>query len=66
LSGTLIRTLNPPVIVAVAIVRVMQVIDNQIIHVIAMRNRLVPAVGAVSMALLMGAALVFGRAAVWV
>jgi hypothetical protein len=52
------------VIVAVAIVRVMQVIGNQIIHMIAMRNRLVPTVGAMGVALLMLAALVLGRAGV--
>ena len=47
-------------------VRVMQVVAHQIIHVIAVRNSLVAAVRAVKVLSLMLAALMLGRAAIWI
>ena len=47
-------------------VRVMQVVAHQIIHVIAVRDGLVAAVGTVNVPSLMLAALMLGRAAIWI
>ena len=53
-------------VVAVVPVRVVQVAVDEIVDVIAMRHRFVPATGAVFMARLVPAALMLGRAAVGV
>ena len=45
MRGTLFRQLQRPVIVAVSVMRMMQSAINQIIHVIAMRNGSVAAIG---------------------
>jgi hypothetical protein len=47
-------------------VRVMQVVADQIIHVIAVRDGLVAAVGTVNVPSFMLAALMLGRAAIWI
>ena len=47
-------------------VRVMQMVAHQIIHVIAVRNSLVAAVRAVNVLSRMLAALMLGRAAIWI
>jgi len=52
------------VVVAVIAVRVVKMAGNAIIHVVAMRHRLVAAAGAMHMARLMPAAAVVGGAAV--
>jgi hypothetical protein len=52
------------VVVAVAIVRVMQMAAHQVVCVIAMRNSFVTAVGAVNVAFLVSAAIVFWGALV--
>ncbi len=51
MRGTLFRQLQRPVIVAVSVMRMMQSAINQIIHVIAMRNGCVAAVGAMNVLL---------------
>lgn len=53
-------------VVAMTFVRVMQVVAHQIIHVIAVRDGLVAAVGTVNVPALMLAALMLGRAAIWI
>ena len=62
LSG--LRLAKRAVVVAVVPVRVVQVTVDEIVDVIAMRHRLVPATGAVLVAGLVPAALMLGRAAV--
>lgn len=59
-----LRQAKLAVVVAMTFVRVMQVVSRQVIHMIAVRNGLVAAVGAVNVALLVLAALVLGRAAI--
>jgi hypothetical protein len=61
-SGLIERT----VVVAVIAVRMMQVPVDEIVDVVAVRHRLVPAAGAVLVARLMPLAPVLGRAAVGV
>ncbi len=53
-----------PVIVAMRAVRVVQVISDKIIHMVAMRDALVPAVRAMAVPAIMLIACVFWRAAV--
>ncbi len=49
-------------VVAVTVMRVMQVITHEVIHVIPMRNRFVPTVRPMDVACFVSPAVVFGRA----
>ena len=49
MCGKLFHHLKPPVIVAVSVMRMMQLSANQVVHMVAMRNGRMTTVGAMNM-----------------
>jgi hypothetical protein len=61
-TAVLLAALDAAVLVAVPVVRVVQVVSHEVVHVVAVRHRLVAAPVPVPMAALMTVAAMLGRA----
>jgi hypothetical protein len=66
LYPTLLFDLQRAVIVAMAVMRVMQVAVYQVVNMISMRHRIMAAIGTVHVPFLVSNTLMIGRASVWV